>query len=60
MNPTSSRSRSKPSFFNYIKPYVVAFQNTQKILRESIRFTRNSESKYEFFHKTSSSQYFFD
>ena len=44
--------------FNYIKPYMVVFQNIQKILRENIRFTRNSESKREFFHKTSSSQYF--
>ena len=29
-------------------------KHTQKIIRENIRFTRNSESK-EFFHKTSSS-----
>ena len=51
MNPTSSGSRSKPLFFNYIKPYMVHFQNKQKILRESLGFTRNSESKKEFFHK---------
>ena len=51
MNSTSSGSRSKPLFFNYIKPYMVHFQNKQKILRESLGFTRNSESKKEFFHK---------
>ena len=44
-------SRSKPSFFNYIKPCMVYFQNIQKILRENLRFTRNSESKREFFTK---------
>ena len=51
MNPTSSGSRSKPLFFNYIKPYMVHFQNKQKILRENLGFIRNSESKKEFFHK---------
>ena len=51
MNPTSSGSRSKPLFFNYIKPYIVPFQDTQKILRENLRFTRNSESKKELFIK---------
>ena len=51
MNPTSFRSRSKPPVFNYIKAYIVAFQNTQKMLRENPRFTRNSESKREFFTK---------
>ena len=51
MNPTSSGSHSKPLFFNYIKPYMVHFQNKQKILRKSLGFTRNSESKKEFFHK---------
>ena len=40
-----------PPFFNYIKSYIVAFQNTQKILRENTGFTRNSESKKEFFTK---------
>ena len=60
MNPTSSESRSKPLFFNYIKPYMVYFKNTEKILRENLRFARNSESKREFFHKTSSSQFSFD
>ena len=50
-NPTSSRSRSKPPFLNYRRPYVVAFKNTQKILMENIRFTRNSEPKMEFFTK---------
>ena len=30
---------------------MVPFQNTQKILRENTRFTRNSESKREFFTK---------
>ena len=50
MNPTLSGSCSKPPFSNYIKPYTVSFQNTQKILKENIRFTRNSESK-RFFTK---------
>ena len=53
MNLTSSRSRSKPLFFffQYKKPYTVHFQNTQKILRENIKFTRISKSKREFFTK---------
>ena len=51
MNPTSFGSRSKLLFFNYIKSYMVYFKHTQKILRENIRFTRNSESKKEFFIK---------
>ena len=41
----------QPPFSNYKKPYMVPFQNTQKILRENTRFTRNSESKMEFFTK---------
>ena len=28
---TSSKSRSKPLFFNYIKPYKVTFQNTENL-----------------------------
>ena len=51
MNHTSSRSLSKPLFSQYKKPYMVPFQKTQKILRENLRFTRNSESKREFFTK---------
>ena len=51
MNPTLPGSRSKLPFSNYKRPYIVAFQNTQKILRENIRFTRNSESKRKFFTK---------
>ena len=53
MNLTSSRSRSKPLFFffQYKKLYMVHFQNTQKILRENIKFTRISKSKREFFTK---------
>ena len=51
MNPTLPRSYSKPLFSQYIKPYMVPFQNTKKILRENLRFTRNSESKREFFTK---------
>ena len=47
-NPTSFGSRSKPLFSHYIKPYMAPFQNTHKILRENLRFTRNSESKREF------------
>ena len=50
MNPTLFGCCSKPPFPNYIKPYTVSFQNTQKILMENIRFTRNSESK-RFFTK---------
>ena len=37
--------------FNYIKPYMVYFKNTQKILRENLRFPKNNESKMEFFTK---------
>ena len=51
MNPTSSRSHSKPPFFQYKKPYMVPFQNIEKILKENKRFTRNNESKREFFTK---------
>ena len=51
MNFTSSGSLSKPLFSHYIKPYMAPFQNTQKILRENLRFTRNSESNREFFTK---------
>ena len=51
-------SHSKPPFFNYIKPYIVAFQNTQKILRENTRFTRNSESKRDFSQNVLKSMYF--
>ena len=40
-----------PPFFNYIEPYMVYFKKTRKIQREKIRFTRNSESKKEFFKK---------
>ena len=50
-NPTSFGSRSKPLFSQYKKRYIVSFQNIQKILRENLRFTRNSESKREFFTK---------
>jgi len=45
MNPTLSGSCSKPVFSQYKKPYMVCFQNTHKILRENLRFTRNNESK---------------
>ena len=47
-NPTSFGSYSKPLFSHYIKPYITPFQNTQKILRENLKFIRNSESKREF------------
>ena len=50
-NLTSSESYSKPSFSQYKKLYMVPSQNTQKILRENLSFTRNSESKREFFTK---------
>ena len=48
MNPTSFGSHSRPLFSHYIKPYMAPFQNTQKILRENLWFTRNSESKRDF------------
>ena len=51
MNPTSSGRHSKPLFSHYIKSYMAPFQNTQKILKENIRFIGNSESKREFFIK---------
>ena len=51
MNLTSSGSRSKPLFSQYKKPYMVHFQETQKILRENLRFTRNNKPKMEFFTK---------
>ena len=43
MNLTSPGNHSKPQFFNNIKPYMVYFKNIQKILRENIKFNRNSE-----------------
>ena len=55
-NPTLSRICSKS---RYIKPCMVSFQNTHKILRENTRFARNSESKRNLFTKKYSSQYFF-
>ena len=48
MNPISSKSHSKPLFSHYIKPYMAHFQNIQKILKENLRFTRNSGSKRYF------------
>ena len=50
-NPTSFGSHSKPLFSDYKKPYMVPFQNTQKILRENTRFTKNNELKREFSKK---------
>ena len=50
-NPTSSASHSKPSFFNYIKPYMIYFENIEEILRENLKFTRNSGSKRKLFTK---------
>ena len=51
MNPTSSRSHSKPLFLHYKQPYMVYFQNTQKSHRKTLRFTKNSELKMKFFTK---------
>ena len=51
MNTTLSKSHSKPLFSHYIKPYMAAFQNTQKFLKENTRFIRNNESKTKFFTK---------
>ena len=59
-NPTLFGRHYKPLFFNYIKPYMIYFKKMQKICRENLRFTRNSESKRKFFHKTSSRQFSFD
>ena len=53
MSSTLSGSRLKHPFFNYIKPYMVYFKDIQKILKENLRFTRNCESKREFFTKHS-------
>ena len=53
MNLILFGSHPKPPFFNYKKSYMVHFQNTQKLLRENTRFTRNSESKREFSTKHS-------
>ena len=50
MNLTSSRSRSEPHFLT-IKSHTWYLFKTQKIIRENIRFTRNNESKREFFTK---------
>ena len=59
MNPTSSGCHSKSPFFNYIKPYMVYFKETEKrIWSKNIRFTRNSEPKRVFFTKHPQSQYF--
>ena len=50
-NPILSENHSKSLFSHYIKPYMAHFQDIQKILRKSLRFNRNSESKREFFTK---------
>jgi len=44
-NPILFGSCSKPLFSHYIKPYMAHFEHIQKILRENLRFTRNSKSK---------------
>ena len=45
---------SLPTFMlSFLKPYMVYFQKIQKILRENLKFTKNSESKREFFTKHS-------
>ena len=51
VNLTLSGSHSKLPFSQYKKPYMVPFENTPKILRENLRFTKNSKSKREFFIK---------
>ena len=38
---------------------MVYFKDTQKILRENLRFIRNSESKREFFTKYPQVKFFF-
>ena len=42
MNSTSSRAVPNPLFSHYIRPYIVAFENTKK---------SSSKSKREFFTK---------
>ena len=51
MNLTLFESCSKPPFSQYKIPYMVPFKNKHKTLRENLRFTRNNESKREFFTK---------
>ena len=51
MNPTSFESRFKPPFSQYKESYMIHFKNTQKSHGKTLRFTRNSESKREFFTK---------
>ena len=58
MNLTSSRSRSKPHFFNYKKPYMVHFQNTQKSHREKPKIHKKKVNKKGGFHKTPSSHFY--
>ena len=48
---TCTHTRACMCKLGFQKPYMISFQNTQKILRENIRFTKNSESKREFFTK---------
>ena len=50
-NSTSFGNCSKFLFSHYKKPYMVYFQKTQKSHGKTLRFTRNSESKREFFTK---------
>ena len=58
MNLTSSGSYSKPLFSQYKKPYMVPFQETQKILKENLKFTRNSEPKMDFLQNILNSIFF--
>ena len=51
MNPTSSGSHFEPPFFNYIKPYMIYFNDRDNPKEKKKKFTRNSESKEEFFTK---------
>ena len=56
MNPTSSRSRSKPHFFHYIKPYIVHFQNIE-FSQEKYKIHQKIVNQKRVFHKTPSSQF---
>ena len=51
MNPTLFGNHFKPLFSHYKNPYTIYFQSTQKSHGKTKRFTRNSESKREFFKK---------
>ena len=52
MNPILSRSRSKPHFFQYVKPYMVYFRTHRNPMSEIQDSQENSESKGSFSQNT--------